>query len=312
MKNKLLVIVGPTAVGKTFVSVETAKMIGSEIISADAMQIYIGMDIGTAKIREDEKQGIPHHMIDLVYPNEKFTVSDFKTRSKTIIERLHTSDKIPVIAGGTGLYVNALLYNLNFSNTMSDARIRSKLTQLLETKGKEHLHKMLESFDPIAANRIHMNNAKRVMRALEVYYITGKPFSSYNTDFREESGDYDFVIIGLEMDRQLLYNRINERVDDMVNEGLIEEVSRLRALGYGRELTSMQGIGYKEIMQYLDRETTLEESIRLLKRNTRRLAKRQFTWFKADQRIKWINVDPVNIEHTMYAVQNYLSERGIL
>lgn len=312
MKKKLLVIVGPTAVGKTFVSVETAKMIGSEIISADAMQIYIGMDIGTAKIHEDEKQGIPHHMIDLVYPDEKFTVSDFKTRSETIIERLHASDKIPVVAGGTGLYVNALLYNLNFSNTMSDARVRSKLTQLLEAHGKEHLHKMLASFDPISANKIHMNNAKRVMRALEVYYITGRPFSSFNTDFREESDDYDFVIIGLEMDRQLLYNRINRRVDDMVKEGLIEEVSRLRALGYGRELTSMQGIGYKEIMQYLDRETTLEESIRLLKRNTRRLAKRQFTWFKADRRIRWINVDPDNIEHTLCAVQNYLSERGIL
>jgi tRNA dimethylallyltransferase len=312
MTKKLVIIVGPTAVGKTHISVETAKLMDTEVISADAMQIYIGMDIGTAKIHEDEKQGIPHHMIDLVYPNEKFTVSDFKTRSKSIIEGLHLNGKIPVIAGGTGLYVNSLIYNLNFSNTISDVAVRSELAQLLEVKGKEHLHSLLESFDPISAERIHMNNVKRVMRALEVYYITGVPFSESNTDFREESDDYDFVLIGLEMDRQLLYNRINQRVDDMVSNGLIEEVVGLRALGYGRDLISMQGIGYKEIIQYLDHEITLEESLRLMKRNTRRLAKRQFTWFKADYRIKWIGVDPLNIDHTTRDVQNYLSERGIL
>lgn len=312
MKKKLVIIVGPTAVGKTHVSVETAKLMDTEVISADAMQIYIGMDIGTAKILEDEKQGIPHHMIDLIYPDEKFTVSDFKTRSESIIERLHLTGKIPVIAGGTGLYVNSLIYNLNFSNTISDESVRSELTKLSEAKGKEHLHSLLESFDPISADRIHMNNVKRVMRALEVYYLTGVPFSESNTDFREESEDYDFVLIGLEMDRQLLYNRINQRVDDMVNNGLIDEVLELRALGYDRDLVSMQGIGYKEIMQYLDHEITLEESLRLMKRNTRRLAKRQFTWFKADNRIKWINVDPFNIDYTLKDVQKYLSERGIL
>ncbi|HBH11795.1 MAG: tRNA delta(2)-isopentenylpyrophosphate transferase [Clostridiales bacterium 38_11] len=312
MKKKLVMIVGPTAVGKTRVSVETAKLLDTEVISADAMQIYIGMNIGTAKIREDEKQGIPHHMIDLVYPDEKFTVSDFKTQSGAIIEQLHLNDKIPVIAGGTGLYINSLIYKLNFSNTISDDRVRSELNQLLETKGKVTLHRMLESIDPIAAGKIHVNNAKRVMRALEVYHITGRPFSASNTDFRDESDDYHFVLIGLEMDRQLLYNRIDQRVDDMVSNGLIDEVMVLRAQGYGRNLTSMQGIGYKEIMQYLDHEITLEESVRIMKRNTRRLAKRQFTWFKADNRIKWIHVDPINIDQTLKDVQNYLSERGIL
>ncbi|MDP3387471.1 MAG: tRNA (adenosine(37)-N6)-dimethylallyltransferase MiaA [Eubacteriales bacterium] len=312
MKNKLVIIVGPTAVGKTHVSVETAKLMDTEVISADAMQIYIGMDIGTAKIREDEKQGIPHHMIDLIHPDEKFTVSDFKTRSGAIIGQLHLKGKIPVIAGGTGLYVNSLIYNLNFSNTISDDTVRSKLTLLLEAKGKEHLHNMLESIDPLSADRIHMNNAKRVMRALEVYYITGIPFSASNTNFREESEDYDFVIIGLEMDRQLLYNRIDQRVDEMVNDGLIDEVVGLRALGNNGDLVSMQGIGYKEIIQYLDGEITFKESLRLMKRNSRRLAKRQLTWFKADNRIKWVNVDPINIDQTLKEVQNYLSERGIL
>ncbi|MBV1756602.1 MAG: tRNA (adenosine(37)-N6)-dimethylallyltransferase MiaA [Dethiosulfatibacter sp.] len=312
MKEKIVIIVGPTAVGKTRVSVETAKLMDTEVISADAMQIYIGMDIGTAKILEDEKQGIPHHMIDLVYPNEKFTVSDFKTRSGVIIKQLHGKSKIPVIAGGTGLYVNSLIYNLSFSNTISDEVIRGELTQLLEISGKEQLHHLLESIDPISAEKIHMNNAKRVLRALEVYYITGTPFSASNTDFREESEDYDFVLIGLEMDRQLLYNRINHRVDDMVNNGLIDEVVGLRALGYDKDLISMQGIGYKEIIQYLDNEITLEESLRLIKRNTRRLAKRQFTWFKADNRIKWVRVDPINIDQTLKDVQNYLNERGIL
>ncbi len=312
MKEKIVIIVGPTAVGKTRISVETAKLMNTEVISADAMQIYIGMDIGTAKIREDEKQGVPHHMIDLVYPDEKFTVSDFKTRSGAIIKQLNSKSKIPVIAGGTGLYVNSLIYNLSFSNTISDEAIRGELTQLLETNGKEHLHRLLESIDPISAEKIHMNNAKRVLRALEVYYITGTPFSASNTDFREESEDYDFVLIGLEMDRQLLYNRINQRVDDMVNNGLIDEVVGLRAMGYDKDLISMQGIGYKEIIQYLDNEITLEESIRLIKRNSRRLAKRQFTWFKADNRIKWVSVDPINIDQALKDVQNYLSERGVL
>ena len=311
MKKKIILIVGPTASGKTFASVEIARYINSEIISADSMQIYRHMDIGTAKVTEEEKKGILHHMIDIANPDDSYTVSEFKDGVERIIERLHSENKIPVIAGGTGLYVNSIIYDLDFSNTVSDPVIRQEFEGLLEEKGKEHLHEILESIDPVSAGKIHCNNVKRVIRALEVYRITGVPFSEQNTDFRKNSKQYDFIIIGLDMDRKILYERINERVDEMIEAGLVEEVEYLMKNGYNKDLQSMQGIGYKEIAGFLDSEITLEESVRLIKRNSRRLAKRQFTWFRPDNRIKWINVDPENKIKLIEEIKIYLSERGI-
>jgi tRNA dimethylallyltransferase len=311
MKDKIILIVGPTAVGKSFASVEIAKYLDSEVISADSMQIYKYMDIGTAKVTENEKKGIPHHLIDIVYPNEKYSVSNFKTDAENLIKVLLAKGNIPVITGGTGLYVNSILYNLEFSNALSDEKIRNELISLHESHGKEVLYNILTEIDPISAERIHINNTKRVMRAIEVFRITGEPFSSLNENFREYSDEYDFIIIGLEMDRELLYNRINQRVDLMLENGLIEEVKSLLSKGYDRNLVSMQGIGYKEMLMYLSGEISFEESIRLLKRNTRRFAKRQFTWFKADERIKWINVDPKDTNKLLKDIKNYLHERGL-
>jgi tRNA dimethylallyltransferase len=311
MKKKIILIVGPTASGKTFASVEIARYLNSDIISADSMQIYRQMDIGTAKVTEEEKKGILHHMIDIVDPDVPYTVSEFKENTEKIIEKLHSENKIPVIAGGTGLYVNSIIYDLNFSNTVSDPDIRLELETLLEEKGKEYLHEMLKSLDPGSAEKIHCNNVKRVVRALEVCRITGIPFSEQNTDFRKNSEQYDFIIIGLDMDRAILYDRVNERVDEMIEMGLVEEVTSLIDQGFKKELQSMQGIGYKEITSFLDGEIPLEESVRLIKRNSRRLAKRQFTWFRPDNRIKWINVNPKNKNKLIDDIKIYLSERGI-
>ncbi|MBN2285792.1 MAG: tRNA (adenosine(37)-N6)-dimethylallyltransferase MiaA [Tissierellales bacterium] len=312
MENKLILIVGPTAVGKTYISVKIAKLLSSEVISADSMQIYRYMDIGTAKIRSEEKENVPHHLIDVVYPDEAFTVSDFKNSAEKLIKELHGKNQIPIIAGGTGLYVNSLIYDLNFSNTLSDPDIRSDLTAYCDTFGKEALHQRLETIDPVSAKKIHMNNVKRIIRAIEVYLITGKPFSEYNPNFRICTNNYELIMIGLEMQRDLLYNKINERVDSMINNGLIEEVRSLLKKGYGRDLISMQGIGYKEILMYLYEEISLDEALHLLKRNTRRFAKRQFTWFKADERIKWFEVGLSDHEKTLENIKNYLHERGLL
>ncbi len=311
MKKKIILLVGPTASGKTFASVEIARYIGSQVISADSMQIYKQMNIGTAKVTEDEKKSIKHHMIDIIDPDVPYTVSEFKEDTGKIIKKLHSENKIPVIAGGTGLYINSIIYDLDFSNTLSSPEIRNELEELLEEKGKEHLHKVLESLDPASAEKIHYNNVKRVIRALEVYRITGRPFSEQNKNFRKNSENYDFIIIGLDMDRTILYNRINDRVDEMIEMGLVEEVKSLMENGYAKELQSMQGIGYKEIAGFLEGEIPLEEAVRLIKRNSRRLAKRQFTWFKPDKRIKWIEVNPNNKNKLIEDIKIYLSERGI-
>jgi tRNA dimethylallyltransferase len=310
-KRKVILIVGPTAVGKTSTSVKIAKSIHSEIISADAMQIYKGMDIGTAKITEREKEGIPHHLIDIVNPDEMFTVSDFKSRALNLISQLHQKNKIPVIAGGTGLYVNALIYELDFSRSIRDSNIRQELSNYAKKHGSEALHHELTISDPASADKIHPNNVKRVIRALEVYRITGKTFSSLNQNFRKEADAFDYILIGLEMSRDLLYNRINHRVDDMLNQGLIEEVEQLLKSGYGEDLVSMKGIGYKEMIQHLKHEITYETAVQLIKRNTRRFAKRQFTWFKSDQRIHWVTVDPSNLDRTYSIIKNHLTERGV-
>lgn len=302
--NKIIVIVGPTAVGKTYVSVELAKKLNTEIISADSMQIYKGMDIGTAKIAEDEKQGIIHHMIDIVSPDEEYSVSEFKYDAEKIIDRLSGENKIPVIVGGSGLYVNSLIYDLDFGNAKSNKKIREYYTYYYKEHGEDALYDKLMRIDPKAAGKIHKNNVKRVIRALEVYDITGMKFSELNTDIRKENNKYDCILIGLSMERKVLYERINQRVDEMLSEGLVDEVRSLIEKGYNKNLVSMRGIGYKEIIEHLEGSTDYEEAVSILKQNTRRFAKRQYTWFLKDKSIKWFSMD--NLEETDNTINDIL------
>jgi tRNA dimethylallyltransferase len=309
MSNKIIVIVGPTAVGKTYVSIELAKKLGTEIISADSMQIYKGMDVGTAKINDEEKQGIRHHMIDLIYPDENYSVSDFKEEAEKNINDMLSRGKIPVVVGGSGLYVNSLIYDLDFSNAKSNDKLRDYYTYYHQEHGEEALYEKLRKIDPQSAEKIHKNNVKRVIRALEVYDLTGKKFSETNTDIRKKSSKYDFILIGLSMDRKALYERINQRVDKMIDDGLVEEVKALLLdKGFEKNLISMQAIGYKEIIEFLEGNITFEEAVNILKRNTRHFAKRQFTWFLKDENVKWFNIEDVNkIDASLEQIYEYLN-----
>lgn len=298
-KDDLLILTGPTAVGKTSISINLGEKLNGEIISADSMQIYKGMDTGTSKITLNEMQNIPHHMLDIVNPDEDFTVSDFKNKAENHIEMINKNGKLPIVVGGTGLYINSLVYHLKFTNVESNEELRKKYMWLADENGNEYIHNELYKVDPISAKRIHINDRQRVIRALEIFYETGKPMSNHNKDFRKEKDQYNLTMVALIMERKKLYHRINERVDLMLKEGLVEEVAGLMEKGYNRELISMQGIGYKEIISYLEGEVNLDEATTILKRNTRRYAKRQLTWFKRDKRVKWIDVDKFNtIEET--------------
>ena len=288
--KKILVIVGPTAVGKTYVSIELAKKFNTEIISADSMQVYKYMDIGTAKVTEQESCGIKHHMINLIEPDEEFSVSEFQKMAEKHIEEIHSKGKLPIIIGGSGLYLNSLLYDLDFGTVKSDEKIKRYYTDYYEEHGTDKLYELLIDIDPKACEKIHKNNVKRVIRALEVCHITGKKFSDMSTDIRKPSNKYDYKIIGLEMERDILYQRINKRVDLMLEDGLINEVRALIDKGYTMDLTSMRGIGYKEIVDYLEGKVTKKEAVENLKTNTRHFAKRQFTWFKADKNIQWFDL----------------------
>ncbi len=308
--NKIIVIVGPTAVGKTYISVELAKKLNTEIISADSMQIYKGMNIGTAKITEEEKQGIIHHMIDIINPDEEYSVSEFKYDAEKIIDRLLSENRIPIIVGGSGLYVNSLIYDLDFGNTKSNKKLREYYTYYYKEHGEDALYDKLLKIDPVAAEKIHKNNIKRIIRALEVYDITGVKFSELNTDIRKKSNKYDCILIGLSMERKVLYERINQRVDEMLSNGLVDEVSSLIKKGYGKNLVSMRGIGYKEIIEYLEGNTDYEEAVNTLKQNTRRFAKRQYTWFLKDENVKWFSMDnPSEIDKTLDSIVEYISKK---
>lgn len=291
MKEKLLIITGPTGIGKTSLSIEIAKKINGEIISADSMQIYKYMDIGTAKIKDEEMDGIPHHLIDFLELDEDFSVSDFRERAKKIITSLNSEAKIPMVVGGTGLYINSLIYDLNFTRVASDEGIRARLEALKDEFGNEYLLNELRKLDPISADKINVNDTKRVIRAIEIHEITGKPMSEHNNNFRKLNEEYDLIMIGLNMDRKTLYDRINKRVDLMIEEGLIDEVQNLLSSGYDKNLISMQAIGYKEIIMYLEDEISLDRAIELIKQGSRNYAKRQLTWFRREDRIKWFNRD---------------------
>jgi tRNA dimethylallyltransferase len=288
-KPKLLVLVGPTAVGKTKLSLELAHKHNCEIISGDSMQVYRGMDIGTAKISPEEQENIPHHLIDILEPNEAFSVAAFQQLSSDLIVDIHSRNRLPFIVGGTGLYIESLCYNFQFSEAASDEQFREKQAQFLAKFGEQALHDKLKQVDPVSAEHLHPNNTRRIIRALEILHVTGTTLSAQLAGQSKQS-PYDLCIIGLTMDRALLYKRIEQRIDQMIDQGLVKEVSLLLDRGYSRELISMQGLGYKEIISYLEGECSLAEAITLLKRDTRHYAKRQLSWFRHMKDIHWINV----------------------
>ena len=290
-KKPLIILTGPTAVGKTEISLLFAKAIGGEIISADSIQVYKYMDIGSAKITKEEMQGIPHFLIDELYPDEEFNVVIFQKKAKEYIEQIYQRGHIPVIVGGTGFYIQAVLYGIDFEETAADKSYREELEMFAKENGVEALHDKLKEVDGKAAEKIHANNKKRVIRALEYYKQTGCRISEHNEEQRKKSSPYQFVYFVLNQDRDILYQRINERVDKMMERGLLKEVEGLLEMGYQRELVSMQGIGYKEIVSYLEKEISLEEAVDRIKKETRHFAKRQITWFKRESEVTWIEME---------------------
>ncbi|MCF8011568.1 MAG: tRNA (adenosine(37)-N6)-dimethylallyltransferase MiaA [Clostridiales bacterium] len=288
----LLVIVGPTAAGKTAVAVEIALKIGGEIISADSMSVYKYMNIGTAKPVDCEKKNVRHHLIDVVYPDKEFSVALFKSLAENAIKEIQDRERLPIMAGGTGLFIHAVLYGFQFGEVGIDYKLRESLKNYACKYGNEALHNSLLKVDFQTAQKLHPNDQKRIIRALEIYEKTGKPMSS--SIQRNNKPAYNAYTIGLYMSREKLYEKINKRVDNMLEEGLVQEVKNLLSRGYDSSMVSMQGLGYKEIISYLKGEVEYEEAICLLKRNTRRFAKRQLTWFRRDERIKWFNIEDFN------------------
>lgn len=291
MKRPLIILTGPTAVGKTALSIELAKALDGEIISADSMQVYRHMDIGSAKVTEEEMKGIPHHLIDVIDPEEEFNVTRFQTIAKEAMEEIYARGHVPIIAGGTGFYIQALIYDIDFKENEDSSEIRQELEKFGEEHGNEALHEMLKAIDPESAEAIHANNKKRVIRAIEYYRLTGQKISEHNQEEREKESPYDFYYYVLTCERSRLYERIDERVDLMLQMGLVEEVKKLKERGCCRGMVSMQGLGYKEILDYLDGTCTLDEAVYVLKRDTRHFAKRQLTWFKRERDVRWLELE---------------------
>ncbi|GIP19956.1 tRNA (adenosine(37)-N6)-dimethylallyltransferase MiaA [Paenibacillus sp. J22TS3] len=288
-KPKLLVLVGPTAVGKTRMSIELAHLFNCEIISGDSMQVYRGMDIGTAKITEAEMDGVPHHLIDVLDPHEPFSVALFQDYCSQLIPEITSRGHLPFIVGGTGLYVESVCYEFKFTDAPADEDFRNEQFKFAEEHGAEALHDRLKAVDPESAARLHPNDQRRIVRALEIFHLTGQTLSSQLASQKKQS-PYDLCIIGLTMDRQLLYNRIEARIDEMMNQGLLAEVESLLKKGYSRGLVAMQGLGYKEMMEHLEDGVPLEEAVIKLKRDTRRYAKRQLSWFRHMRDIHWVDM----------------------
>ena len=311
MKKPLIILTGPTAVGKTKASIGLAKALNGEIISADSMQVYKYMDIGSAKIRPEEMDGIKHYMIDELEPDEEFHVVRFQQMAKAAMEEIYAKGKVPIVVGGTGFYIQALLYDIDFTENEEDTAYRMELEQIAKENGPEKLHEMLREVDPESADAIHANNVKRVIRALEFYKLTGQKISEHNEKERAKESPYEFCYFVLNDDRKLLYDRIDLRIDKMMEEGLLEEVSSLKNKGYTKDMVSMQGLGYKEILDYLNGECSLEEAIYILKRDTRHFAKRQLTWFRRERDVIW--VDKNNYDHDeekiLEVMLSYVKER---
>lgn len=313
-KKPLIILAGPTAVGKTALSISLAKAVNGEIISADSMQVYKGMDIGSAKIRPQEMDGVPHHLIDELEPDEDFHVVLFQKLAKKYMQEIWNKGKVPVLVGGTGFYIQAVLYDIDFTENGEDSTYRQELEQLAVQEGVLYLHEMLREVDPKAAEEIHANNVKRVIRALEYYKETGETISLHNEQERQKESPYNVAYFVLNEDRAKLYDKINRRIDIMLEDGLIDEVKALREKGYTRDMVSMQGLGYKEILDYLSGKCTLEEAVYILKRDTRHFAKRQITWMKRERNVCWIQKE--EFESDSGRILDYMlevvKEKGII
>lgn len=305
-KKPLIVLTGPTAVGKTELSIKLAKAIDGQIISADSIQVYKHMDIGSAKVTKEEMDGVKHYLIDVLEPTDEFNIYVFKKLALEALNEIYENGKIPIIAGGTGFYIQSLLYDIQFTEEENDKTYRNELTEKAKNEGVIAVHNILKEVDPKSAEDIHENNLKRVIRALEYYHETGKLMSEHNEEQRQNESPYDFRYYVLNMERDKLYERINMRVDIMMENGLVSEVKKLKNMGYSKDLVSMQGIGYKEIREYVDKECTLEEAVDTLKKNTRHFAKRQLTWFKREKEVVWLNYE--DFSYDKEKILNYILE----
>ncbi len=314
-KPPLIIVTGPTAVGKTALSVELALRVGGEIISADSMQVYRGMDIGTAKVREEEKKGVPHYLIDILDPDEEFNVTIFKQMAEECIADILSRGKIPIIAGGTGFYIQSVLYDVEFTDFDEEKRaeIKAMLEDTLEQKGIDFMYEKLQEVDPEYAEVIHKNNIRRVLHGLEFNILTGGKLSEHNEEQRERTSPYNFLYCVLNDDRAKVYGRINSRVDDMLREGLADEVRALLAKGYSRDLPSMLGLGYKEMADYLSGDCTCEAAVELIKRDTRHFAKKQLTWFKREKDTMEVNrMKYETVDDMLNLIISGMKLRGIL
>ncbi|MBP3701525.1 MAG: tRNA (adenosine(37)-N6)-dimethylallyltransferase MiaA [Lachnospiraceae bacterium] len=311
-KRPLVILTGPTAVGKTALSIGLAQTIGGEIISADSMQVYRHMDIGSAKITPEEMQGVPHHLVDVLEPWEEFNVVRFQQMAKAACEEIWGRGHIPIVTGGTGFYIQALLYDIDFTENDEDTAFRAEMEQLAGREGGKVLYERLKQVDPVSAEAIHANNIKRVIRALEFYEKTGTPISAHNEEQKQKESPYAFLYAVLSRDRAILYDRIDRRVDIMMEQGLVEEVKGLQARGCTRQMVAMQGLGYKEILDYLDGKSTLEEAVYIIKRDTRHFAKRQMTWFRREKDVTFIPMDNRSETEALNEILMYLQERGVI
>ena len=311
MKKPLIVIAGPTACGKTDISIDLAEKIGGEIISGDSMQVYKYMDIGTAKVTKEEMRGIPHYLVDELYPDEEYNVMLFQQKAKQYMEGIYSRGHIPIIVGGTGFYINALVYDNDFSEE-EESEIRKELYAVAENEGAEKLHAMLAEVDPEYAANIHHNNVKRVARALEYYRLTGEKMSEHNKNAKEKETPYNLAFFVLNMDREKLYERINLRVDIMMNNGLEQEVRKLIEMGYSPELVSMQGLGYKEFIPYFNGEISLEQVVDNIKKYTRRFAKRQLTWFRGQTNGTWLDMGTLSKDKALEIMLDELKTKKII
>lgn len=313
-KKPLIVLTGPTAVGKTKTSIDLAKMINGEIISADSMQVYKGMDIGSAKITMEEMDGVPHYLIDVLDPKEDFNVVIFQTMAKRAMEEIYQKGKIPILVGGTGFYIQSVLYDIDFTEEENHSSLRMELEKAALEKGGEFLHARLGEVDPESAQAIHPNNVKRVIRALEYHRLTGEKISDHNEEQRQKQSPYDFCYFVLEENRAVLYERIENRVDKMIAHGLLEEVKALRGQGLKRGMVSAQGLGYKEILDYLEGEISLDRAIYLIKRDTRHFAKRQMTWFRREKDVIFLDMSYFRKkpDELMKKMESFLIERNVI
>ena len=313
-KQPMVILTGPTAVGKTNLSIELAKRINGAIISADSMQVYKYMDIGSAKIMPQEMQGIKHYLIDELLPSDEFNVFIFKEMAKKALEEIYSNDQIPIIVGGTGFYIQALLYDIDFTEQDTDIAYRNKLSEFAAVNGNHALHEKLKNIDPVSYETIHENNVKRVIRALEYYHNCSEPISKHNDSERQKESPYNFAYFVLNDERKRLYGRINKRVDIMVENGLVEEVKKLKNMGYTSDMVSMKGIGYKEILSSLDGAYDIDEAVEKVKQESRRFAKRQLTWFRREKETIWLEKEEYSYDDNkiLSKIKEILEEKRII